>query len=134
MDLLQPYPATEEQRARSQRWATKNAPARPEWNPTTRPPADRIPKSAFDATTTLYNLIGSVVPGATIANPKLLDFDGTRTTLHALLVPPQEPFSLNYVAQPYTFVLANGGIESFKPMQETLVPVPRQASSRPPLF
>jgi hypothetical protein len=138
MNLIETYPATEEQKLRSQRWATRSEPPRESWDPPPAPhqftPYQVIGQKARDRRAVLQNLIGSVYPGATVFNPQVMAFDeiSGRTTLNGILVPPQEPFSRNFTARPYTFVIANGAIESFKPTQETLVPVPHMASSKPP--
>ena len=121
--LIQPFPATEEERSRSQRWAAQTS------QPTGRnalaaipsppppPPPPLIPAYAFEARDALPGLVAASIPGATAANARVLDAtpDG-RVHLTAMLVRKTHPLAQNpYTAEPYRFVVRAGQIVSMEP-------------------
>lgn len=92
-----------------------------------RPKSLLVPQSAFAARSVLVREVGKVIPGATVASPRVLDAAGTRVSLTGLLITPS--FQEEERAMQYFFILNGDDIEVMKPMQEamTLMPYPQIA-------
>lgn len=101
-------------------------PARPYQPPNTLLP---IPRSAHLAREALLDEVARVVPGATVASPRVVDAVGDTVVLSAMLITIQEGGAFNETARPYRFVLEGGRLTQMEPAQHFTSLMPRATGS-----